>query len=77
MILSFMNDVYMDNTDENIEEYNPNKRLKIMIVFNKIIADILSNKKPNLIIIELFIRGRKLNISLFYYAILFCCTKKY
>ena len=44
MILSFMDDVYMDNVDENIEEYNPNKRLKIMIVFNKIIADILSNK---------------------------------
>ena len=48
-----MNDIY-----ENIEEYNPSKKRKILIVFDDIIADMLSNKKT-----ELFIRGRKLNIS--------------
>ena len=41
------------------------------------IADMLSNKKLNLIVTELFIRGGKLNISLFYHAILFRCFKKY
>ena len=35
-----------------------------MIVFDDMIADMLSNKKPNPIVTELFIRGRKLNISL-------------
>ena len=40
------------------------------------IADMLSNKKPNRIVTELFIRGRKLNISLFYFIILFFSAKK-
>ena len=41
------------------------------------IADMLSNKKLNPIVTELFIRGRKLNISLFLLHILFCSAKKY
>ena len=49
---------------KNIEEYNPNKERKILIVFDDMIADILSNEKRNPIVTELFIRGRKLNISL-------------
>ena len=49
---------------KNIEEYNPNKKHKILVVFVDIIADILSNKKLNPIVTKLFIRGRKLNISL-------------
>ena len=36
----------------------------ILIVFNDMMADMLNNKKLNLIVTELFIRGRKLNISL-------------
>ena len=51
------------NIYENIEKYNPNKKCKILIVYNNIIAD-NSNKKLNAIVTELFIRGRKLNISL-------------
>ena len=51
------------NIYENIEKYNPNKKSKILIVYNNIIAD-NSNKKLNAIVTELFIRGRKLNISL-------------
>ena len=54
----------MDNIYENIEEYNPNKEYKISIVFDDMIPDMLSNKKLQQIATELFIRGRKLNISL-------------
>ena len=54
----------MNNIYKNIEDYSPNKKRKILIVFDDMIADILSNKRLNLIVTELFIRGRKLNISL-------------
>ena len=49
---------------KSIEEYNTNKKHKILIVFDDMIANRLSNKKCNPIVNELFIRGRKLNISL-------------
>ena len=58
---------YSNDTDDiykNIEEYNPNKKRKILIVFDDVIADMFSNKKPSLIVTELFIRDRKLNICL-------------
>ena len=48
----------------NIEEYNLNKKRKILIVFDDMIANLLTNKKLNPIVTELFIRGIKLNISL-------------
>ena len=54
----------MGDTYKNIEEYNPDKKRKILIVFDYMIADMLSNKKLNPIATELFIRGRKLNIFL-------------
>ena len=54
-----MRDVY-----KNIDEYNPNKENKILIVFDNMIADMIHNKTLNSIVAELFIRGRKLNISL-------------
>ena len=54
-----MNDVY-----ENIDNYNPNRRRKKLIVFDDMIADIMTNKRFQSIIKELFIRCRKLNISL-------------
>ena len=53
-----MQDVY-----KNIDEYNPDKENKILIVFDDMIADMINNKKLNSIVTELFIRGRKLNIS--------------
>ena len=49
---------------KNINNYNPNKENKVMIVFDDVIADMISNKKLNSIVTELFIRCRKLNISL-------------
>ena len=54
----------MDDIYKNIEEYNSNRKGKILIGFDDMIADMLSNKKLNPIVTELFIRGRKLNISL-------------
>ena len=54
-----MHDVY-----KNIDVYNPDKDNKILIVFDDMIADMINNKKLNWIVTELFIRGRKLNISL-------------
>ena len=54
----------MDDIYKNIEEYNPNKKRKILIVFDGMIADMLSNKKLNPIVAELFLREIKLNISL-------------
>ena len=50
---------------------------KILIVFHDKIADIMTNKEFKAIIKELFIRCRKLNISLFYYPILFFCSKRW
>ena len=50
---------------KNIEDYNPNKNQKILIIFDGMITDMLSNKKFNPVVTGLFIRGRKLNISLF------------
>ena len=35
----------MDDIYKSIEEYNPNKKRKILIVFDDMIADMLSNKK--------------------------------
>ena len=55
-----MQDVY-----KNIEEYNPNKTRKILIVFDDMIADMLSNKRLNPILTKLFIRDK-------YYNRLFC-----
>ena len=51
-----MQDVY-----KNINDYIKNE---ILIIFDDMIAGMISNKKLNSIVTELFIRGRKLNISL-------------
>ena len=56
--LNDVQDVY-----KNIEDYNPGKKRKILIVFDDMIADMINNKRLNPIVRELFIRGRKLNIS--------------
>ena len=53
-----MHDVY-----ENIDQYNLGKKCEVLIVFDDI-SDMINNKKLNPIVTELFIRGRKLNISI-------------
>ena len=54
-----MCDVY-----KNIDQYNPDKENKILIAFDDMIADMIHNEKLNSVVTKLFIRGRKLNISL-------------
>ena len=54
----------MDDAQENIDNYNASRKRKILIAFDGMIADIMTNKKIKAIIKELFIRRRKLNISL-------------
>ena len=54
----------MDDVYENIHDYNSSRKRKILIVFDDMIADIMANKTFQAIIKELFIRCRKLNISL-------------
>ena len=53
----------MDDVDENINDYNPNKRIRILIVLENILADIVSNKKFQTVVKELFIKCGKLKIS--------------
>ena len=54
-----MQDIY-----KNIDEYNADNERKILIVFDDMIGDMINNKKLNSIVTKLFIRGRKLNISI-------------
>ena len=54
-----MQDVY-----KNIEDYNPIKKRKVLIVFDDMIADMINNTKLNPVVTELFIRSRKLNTSI-------------
>ena len=54
----------MRNVYKSINYYNPDKGNKILIVLDDMIADMIQNKKLNSIVIELFIRERKINISL-------------
>ena len=54
-----MQDVY-----KNIGDHNPDKKRKLLIIFNDMIADVINKKKLNPIVTELLIRGRKLNISI-------------
>ena len=54
----------MDDIYKSIHDYNSSRKRKILIVFDDIIADIMTNKKFQAIIKEFFIRCRKLNISL-------------
>ena len=62
----------MDDVYENIDDYNlrrrRRRRRKILIVFDDMITHIMANKKFQAIIKELFIRCRKLNISLVFIA---------
>ena len=54
----------IDNVYENLEDYNPTKKRRVLIVFDCMIADMESNKKLSPLVTELFIRRRKLNVWL-------------
>ena len=60
--IEYSND--MHKVYKNIDNYNPDKENKVLIVLDDMIADLINNKKLNSLVTELLIRGRKLNISL-------------
>ena len=60
--IEYSNDI--QDVYKNIDDYNLGKKRKIIIVFNDMIADMIINKKLNPVVTELFVRGRKLNISI-------------
>ena len=66
----------MDDIYENIEEYNPNIKRRLLILFDNMIVDIFSNKKVHSKVTELFIRRRKLNISLVFITLSYFVVPK-
>ena len=66
----------IDNIYENLEDYNPTKKRRVLIVFHDMIADMKSNKKLSPIVTELSLRGRKLNISLVFISQSYCKVLK-
>ena len=70
MILKLLLNTTMIRINKNIEEYNPNKKIKTMTLLP-------NNKKPNPIVTDFFIRGRRPNKSLvFIIQSYFACQKK-
>ena len=63
-----------DDVFENIDSYNPNRKGNIFSAFDDMIADIVTNKKFQALIKELFIRCRKLNISLAFITQSYFCV---
>ena len=88
MGLKYCNDpkAFIENSNhiqgvyENIEEYNPEKkhwyRKEVLIKSDDIISDMISNKKLNLVVTELFITGRKLIISIVFITQSYCEVAK-
>ena len=66
----------MDDMYKNINENNPSKNRKILIVFDDMIADMVINKKFNPLVTELFIRRGKLNIYLVFIALSYFVVPK-
>ena len=61
----------MDDILDNVEDYNKKRKRKVLIVFDDMISHVMSNKKAQQILKELFIRCKKLNISLFFNSVFF------
>ena len=56
----------MDDIYNNIDDYNTKRKRKILLIFDDMVADVMTNKRFQAIIKELFIRCRKLSISLIF-----------
>ena len=54
----------LDDLYDSIDDYNLKRKRKVLLVFDDMIADIMTNKRFQAITKELFITCRKLNISL-------------
>ena len=69
----------MQDVCNSIEGYNPNKKCKVLIIFDDMIAHMINNKKLNIVVNELIIRVRKLDISIvllsILYYLIFKCQK--
>ena len=66
----------VDNVYESIDDYNLSRKRKILVVFNDMIADIITKKKFQAIIKDLFIGSRKLHILLAFITVSFFCSKR-
>ena len=73
--IEYSND--MNNVYKNINYFNPDNKNKILIVLDDMIADMIQNKKLNSLVTELFITGRKLNVSLVVISKLYFKVPKY
>ena len=73
--MEYSNDV--QDVYKNIEEYNPIKKRKVLIIFDDMIVDMINNNKLNPIVTKLFIRGRKLNILSLLCNLILKCQKMY
>ena len=62
--MEYSNDV--QDVYKNIEDYSPGKKRKTLIFFDDMIADMINDKKLNPVVTELFIRGRKIGLSLIF-----------
>ena len=54
----------IDDVYKKLEDYNATKTRRVLIVSDDVLADMKSNKKLSPIFAELFLRGRKINISI-------------
>ena len=59
----------IDDFYENLEDYNPTKKRRVLIMFDDMISDMESDEKLSPIVTELFLKGRKLNISLVFISL--------
>ena len=70
----------MNNIYDNIDKYTPNKKRGMLLLCEDMISDMLSNKKFQPVVTELFMKTKRQktkHFSCFYYAILFRWAKKY
>ena len=71
VLIECSNDI--DDIFDNIDEYSSNKKRKILIAFDDMIADMLSNKKPQSIVTRLFVK----HFSCFYHIVFIRCLEKH
>ena len=66
----------MDDVYNNIDDYKPRRKRNILIAFDDMIADVMTNNRFQCTIKELFIRWKMKYISCFYHTVLFQCSKR-
>ena len=74
LLFEYSNNMY--NIYDNIEDYNKKRKREVLILFDDMISHVMSNKKAQEVLKDLFIRCKKLNISLGFLTVLFQCSKR-